>query len=223
VNLKGFKPLRSPAADSLSDPPLILSVGRLVEKKGFEDLLRALLIVKEQGGHFRCAIYGDGPLHEHLSSWIEQHGLTNEIALKGSRIQEQLIPVFQGAALFVLTPYQTDDGDRDGIPNTLLEAMAVGLPIITTSAGGIHELVENNRDGLLYQPHDVEGIASGITELLRNPHKRSQLGSAASRKVVEQFDITQAARSLRALFAQADAFSLSTSAESGRSTSTSVS
>jgi glycosyltransferase involved in cell wall biosynthesis len=93
-----------------------------------------------------------------------------------------------------------EDGDRDGIPNVLLEAMAVGLPVITTEVGGISELVEDNRDGLLYQPHDIEGISSGIIELLRNTDKRRNLGSAASKKVAEQFDITQSANRLKALF-----------------------
>jgi glycosyltransferase involved in cell wall biosynthesis len=82
----------------------------------------------------------------------------------------------------------------------LLEAMAVGLPVISTAVAGISELVENNRNGLLYQPHDIEGISSGIIELLCNANKRRLLGSAASKKVAEQFDITQAANRLKALF-----------------------
>ena len=92
-------------------------------------------------------------------------------------------------------------------------------PVITTAAGGIRELVENNRDGLLYQPHDVEGIAAGIIRLLHNPHVRSQLGREASKKVREQFDIAQAASRLRDLFAQAEGMAPIeplTTAEAGR-------
>jgi glycosyltransferase involved in cell wall biosynthesis len=171
-----------------------------VEKKGFQDLLEALFIVKMRGEDFRCAIYGAGPLAKQLEEWIEKHGMTGEVSLKGDRTQQELISVYQNATFFVLTPVQTEDGDRDGIPNVLVEAMAVGLPVITTAVAGIPELVDNNQNGLLYQSHDVEGISSGIIELLRNPDKRRQLGDAASKKVREQFDITQAANRLKALF-----------------------
>jgi glycosyltransferase involved in cell wall biosynthesis len=201
VNRKEFQPAIPPHSSALHEYPLILSVGRLVEKNGFQDLLQALLLVKERGQQFCCHIYGDGPLHRSLSEWIEHHGLTNEIILQGDRMQKELIPVFQKATLFILTPFQTADGDRDGIPNVLLEAMAVGLPVITTEVAGIPELIEHNRTGLLYQPHDVEGVASGILELLNNTEKRRQMGNAASKKVAEQFDITQAASRLKALFA----------------------
>ena len=78
--------------------------------------------------------------------------------------------------------------------------MAVGLPVITTAVAGIPELVDNNQNGLLYQPHDVEGISSGIIELLGNAEKRKQFGRAASKKVREQFDIVQAAQQLKTLF-----------------------
>jgi glycosyltransferase involved in cell wall biosynthesis len=200
VNLKDFRP--PPATRETELPlgcPLILSVGRLVEKKGFQDLLQALSLVKQHGVAFECAIYGDGPLHGQLQAWIDEHDMTGEVTLKGDRTQQELISVYQSAALFILTPHQTEDGDRDGIPNVLVEAMAVGLPVITTAISGIPELVENNQNGLLYQPHDVEGISSGIIELLRNAQKRKQFGSEASKKVMEQFDIAQAAKRLKTL------------------------
>ena len=191
-----FNRLQIPDVSSHSEPPLILSVGRLVEKKGFQDLLQALLIVKGRGERFQCAIYGDGPLCQQLKEWIEEHGLTGEVMLKGDRTQQELISIFQRATLFILTPVQTDDGDRDGIPNVLLEAMAVGLPVITTAVAGIPELVEHNQNGLLYQPHDVEAFLQGSLNFSATHDKRSQLGSAASKKVREQFDITQAANRL---------------------------
>ena len=104
------------------------------------------------------------------------------------------------ATLFALTPVQTEDGDRDGIPNVLVEAMAVGLPVITTAVAGIPELVDNNQNGFLYESHDVESISLGIIELLRNAEKRRQFGEAASKKVNEQFDVAVAANHLKALF-----------------------
>jgi glycosyltransferase involved in cell wall biosynthesis len=200
VNLKDFQPIPDRGVNSVSENPIILSVGRLVEKKGFQDLLQALLLVKERGEPFRCTIYGDGPLCQQLERWIEEHGMAGEVRLMGDCTQQELISIYQNAALFVLTPFQTEDGDRDGIPNVLVEAMAVGLPVITTAGAGIPELVENNQNGLLYQPHDVDGISSGIVELLRNAQKRRQLGGAGSKKVREQFDLAQAAKRLKTLF-----------------------
>jgi len=200
VNLKDFEPVPTSGTVSNSNSPLILSVGRLVEKKGFQDLLQALSMVKRSGQRFRCAIYGDGPLHQRLKAWIQENNLASEIFLMGDITQQELISVYQNASLFVLTPMQTEDGDRDGIPNVLLEAMAVGLPVITTAVSGIPELVKNNQNGLLYQSHDVDGISSGIIELLGNADKRRQLGSAGSKKVREQFDIAEAAKQLKTLF-----------------------
>ncbi len=201
VNLKDFQPVFNASQGSNAEWPTILSVGRLVEKKGFQDLLQALLLVKRKGEHFRCMIYGDGPLSQQLQEWIKEHEMAGEVRLHGDRTQQELISEFQNATLFLLTPFQTEDGDRDGIPNVLLEAMAVGLPVITTAVSGIPELVENNRTGLLYQPHDVEGISSGIVDLLHDAEKRSQLSRAALKKVRVQFDITQSANRLKDLFA----------------------
>lgn len=200
VNLSDFQPAAGQVASLDTEVPVILSVGRLVEKKGFQDLLQALLFVKANGIRFRCMIYGDGPLCKPLQRWIDEHGLADEIVLNGDRTQRELIPAFQSASLFVLTPIRTEDGDRDGIPNVLLEAMAVGLPVITTSVAGIPELVEHDRNGLLYEPHDVAGISSGIIELLGNVEKSRRFGSAASKKVREQFDIAHAAMRLKTLF-----------------------
>jgi glycosyltransferase involved in cell wall biosynthesis len=175
-------------------------VGRLVEKKGFQDLLQALLLVKQQGLAFECAIYGEGPLAPQLQRWIDEHDMAGEVRLPGSRTQRELVELYQDAALFALTPVQMEDGDRDGIPNVLVEAMAVGLPVVTTAVSGIPELVDDHQNGLLCQPHHVEGISSGIIELLLDAQKRRQLGSAGAKKVREQFDVNLAASRLKALF-----------------------
>jgi glycosyltransferase involved in cell wall biosynthesis len=200
VNLKDFRSALTMDISARPEIPIILSVGRLVEKKGFQDLFQALLMVKERGQRFLCTIYGDGPLSQQLKVWIDQHGMTDDILLMGDRSQHELIPIFQSATFFALTPVQTEDGDRDGIPNVLVEAMAVGLSVITTAVAGIPELVDHDQNGFLYQQHDVEGISSGITELLRDAEKRRQLGDAALKKVTEQFDIALAANRLKALF-----------------------
>ena len=200
VNLEDFRAASNNSVHPPSDVPLILSVGRLVEKKGFLDLLQALCIVKERGMRFKCTIYGDGPLAQVFEKWIEEHDMADDVQLMGDITQQKLISIYQSATLFALTPMQTEDGDRDGIPNVLLEAMAVGLPVVTTAVAGIPELVDHNENGLLYQPHDVDGISSGILELLKDAEKRRQFGKAGSKKVNEQFDIALAANRLKTLF-----------------------
>jgi glycosyltransferase involved in cell wall biosynthesis len=201
VNLECFHPAPGMGPAPLEEPPLILSIGRLIEKKGFFDLLRALRLVKDAGLTFRCEIYGEGPLEQPLLEWIAAHGLAAEVKLAGFRPQHELVEVYQSAALFALAPYVTGDGDQDGIPNVLTEAMAVGLPVVSTRAAGVPELVAHRQNGLLYEPHDAEGIAAGIRELLSDGQRRVRFGRAARRRVVEQFDVTRAALHLRELFA----------------------
>jgi glycosyltransferase involved in cell wall biosynthesis len=182
-------------------PPLILSAGRLVEKKGFPGLLEACALLKRAGYRFRCEIYGEGPMREQLLAEIGQSGLSDEVALPGAVTQQELLPVLQQADIFALTPFVTDDGDRDGVPNVLVEAMACGLPVVSTRVAGVPELVEHDCNGLLTEPHDVQGIAAALASLLEDVMKRKRLGEAARRTVIERFDLDAGAGRLAALFA----------------------
>jgi glycosyltransferase involved in cell wall biosynthesis len=210
VDLRGFQPAsenQEPRSESRpstdGSPPLILSVGRLVEKKGFPDLMLALSLLKERGYRFRGAIYGDGPLHGELAAQIARLGLDAEVTLAGECAQRELIPAFQRANIFALASFVTDDGDRDGVPNVLVEAMACGLPVVATAVAGIPELVKHERNGLLVPPHDPEALAGALAELLDDAAKREQYGAMARHTVVESFDLRAAARELAALFGRA--------------------
>jgi glycosyltransferase involved in cell wall biosynthesis len=208
VDLSGFQPLDENQERITEDPlggsaPLILSVGRLVEKKGFPDLLLACAQLKQRGYRFRCAIYGDGPLHNELAAMIAQHDLAAEVALPGAIAQRELIPVFQRAGIFALAPFVTEDGDRDGVPNVLVEAMACGLPVVSTAVSGIPELVVHGQNGLLVAPHAPEALADALAALLDAPSRREQFGAAARQTVVESFDLRAAAHELAALFGRA--------------------
>jgi glycosyltransferase involved in cell wall biosynthesis len=212
VDLRGFQPAGGWGMEDRgwdhSDPqplspnlhPLILSVGRLVEKKGFPDLLLALGQLKRRGRSFRCAIYGEGPLYAELAAMIERLDLHDDVILPGAVAQRDLIPVFQRADIFALAPFVTEDGDRDGVPNVLVEAMACGLPVVSTAVSGIPELVAHDRNGLLVTPHDPEALAEALAVLIDDPERRAQLGAEARRTVVEHFDLRAAARELVALF-----------------------
>ena len=109
--------------------------------------------------------------------------------------------MLQRADLFALASFVTDDGDRDGIPNVLVEAMACGLPVVSTTVAGIPELVKPGQNGLLVPPRDVAGLAEALAALLRDPEQRQALGRRARQTVVAHFDLQAAAREIVGLFA----------------------
>jgi glycosyltransferase involved in cell wall biosynthesis len=217
VNLDGFQPKNQEpgtenqhiSSDSQFSVPgssdqLIISIGRLVEKKGFPDLIAACAQLKQSGRQFRCAIYGEGPLHAELAAQIERLGLADCVSLAGERSQNELIPIFQRADIFALAPFVTEDGDRDGIPNVLVEAMACGLPVVSTAVAGIPELVRDGENGLLVPPRDPGALAGALAALLGDSERRQQLGAAARDTVVAHFDLRAAARQIAALFEDRD-------------------
>jgi glycosyltransferase involved in cell wall biosynthesis len=120
--------------------------------------------------------------------------------LMGSCTQRDLVHVYQRADIFALTPFVTDDGDRDGIPNVLMEAMACGLPVLTTDAGGISEVVTHGVNGLVVAPHDVDGIAAGLETLMQNAELRMRLGAAARDTVIDGFDSLALTAELASIF-----------------------
>ena len=199
VELGRFRPVRP--AGTPRDVPTLLSVGRLVEKKGFEDLLHALALLRARKVDFRFDLYGEGPLRGRLLALRDQLGLASSITLAGARTSDEVAAALADADVFVLTPRVTDDGDRDGIPNALVEAMACALPVATTAVGGIPELVTDGVNGLLLQAGDVAGIADSLHELVKDPLLRARLGAAARRTVEAAYDVDAAARALAEVFA----------------------
>jgi glycosyltransferase involved in cell wall biosynthesis len=190
----------APAGDH-GGPVRIVSVGRLVEKKGFPDLLKACALVRAAGHGFTCDIYGDGALADQLERLRDRLGLAAEVVFRGERDADGIAAALAGADLFALTPCVTGDGDRDGIPNVMVEAMACSLPVVTTAAGGVLDLVRDGETGLVAPPHDVAAIARNLTTLLTDPRRRRQLGAAGRAVVEEAFDIGVSARRLAALYA----------------------
>jgi glycosyltransferase involved in cell wall biosynthesis len=190
----------APAGDRRG-PVRIVSVGRLVEKKGFPDLIKACALVRAAGHGFTCDIYGSGPLADQLERLRDRLGLAGVVVFRGERDQEGIAEALTGADVFALTPCIADDGDRDGIPNAIAEAMACALPVVTTAAGGVLDLVRDGETGLVAPPHDVAGIARSLTILLTDPLRRRQLGAAGRAAVEEGFDIEVSARRLAALYA----------------------
>lgn len=197
VNLQEFQP---PTTSRNAAIPLILSASRLVEKKGYPDLLHAYQRLKAAGYCFRSVIYGEGPLEKPLAALIDELGLQAEVQLAGACTQRELSQLLTQADIFAMTPIVTADGDRDGVPTVLVEAMACGVPVVSTTVAGVPELVTHEQNGLLTAPHDIDGITAALATLLDDTAKRHQLGCAARNTVVEQFDLHAGAYQLAQLY-----------------------
>jgi glycosyltransferase involved in cell wall biosynthesis len=195
VDLQRFSPDRSQV-----EPQRILSVGRLVSKKGFEDLVDALGLLQKKGLRISADVYGGGPLRDALEARADRLGLTGRLSFHGARLQDEIVAAYRRAAVFVLAPVVTDDGDRDGIPNVLVEAMASGVPVVATRISGIPELITDGIDGLLVNQRDPAALARAIERLLRDSELGAQLGRAARHRVERDFDLVENTRRLRALF-----------------------
>jgi glycosyltransferase involved in cell wall biosynthesis len=166
------------------DPVRIVSVGRAVEKKGFDDLIAALARVS---GHWRLVHIGSGPMIGALKEAAARAGILERVEWRGSKPQHEVIAALQEADLFVLPSKPGPDGDRDGLPNVLMEAATQGLPLVSTRFAAVPEFVRDGEMGLLVEPGDSHALAIALEKLLRDPQLRIALGSAARSHVVEHF------------------------------------
>jgi glycosyltransferase involved in cell wall biosynthesis len=185
IDLRHFQPKASVARD----PALIMSVGRLIEKKGFDVLVDACAILQQRGLDFRCEIIGKGELHDALARQIAAHGLEEKVILVGPRPQDEVRAAYQKSALFALPCRIGRDGNRDGLPTVLLEAMACGLPVVTTPVTGNPEIVDDGVNGRLVPENDPLALADALAGLLQDEAQRQQMSSAAREKVKRAFDV----------------------------------
>ncbi len=160
---------------------------RLIQKKGILTTLAALAIVKRQHPHFRYLVYGDGPLKQKISDTAQHLGLQENVELCGWLTQEQLIAEYQRAHLFLHPSEKTNADDQEGIPNSMLEAMATGLPVVATLHGGIPEAVTNGHDGLLVPEHSPEELAQAILKMMTEPALLSRCSRNAADSVRANF------------------------------------
>jgi len=181
---------------------LVLAVGRLEEKKGFVHLLRVCGMMAMKGTDFSCTIAGSGPMEYELEEELLRCNASGSILLQGEITQEELLEFLGEAQMLVVPSVLAEDGDRDGIPNVLLEAMAMGLPVIATTTGAIREAVTDGENGLLVAPGDPEALVQAIELLLGDKALRQRLGTAGRARVIKQFDISKNTARLAALFEQ---------------------
>ncbi len=186
-----------------AEDPLILGVGRLIEKKGFADLIAAAGILWKRGHRFRVEIIGAGPLREELEAIRATLGLEHVVTFLGAQPQEAIRQAYQRATLFVLPCVVTPDGDRDGIPTVLLEAMASGLACVSTNVSGIPELIESGINGLLAPPNRPLAVAEAIELLLREPDLRNAFAIQARKTIEQRFSIERSTRELIDVFREA--------------------
>src|SRR5215472_8095442 len=186
-------------ADFSSIPPLIIAVGRLIPKKGFGDLIRACALLAERGKSFRCEIIGDGPLEDQLRRQIGELHLQNNVVLTGAKPQIELRRRLAAANVFVLPSVIDPDGGMDNLPTVIMEAMATGLPVVSTNIGGIPEMVIENETGFLVKPGHAEAIADAIERVISDRSLAERLGHAGYERAQALFSIEKNVRELCAL------------------------
>lgn len=188
-----------PDSGDPDDPVLILSVGRAVEKKGYDVLLRALaLLPKELSWRFEHI--GGGDELTPLKSLAATLGIADRIAWKGALAQEEVLAHYRRADLFALACRVARDGDRDGLPNVLVEAASQRLVCVSTQVAGVPELLVDGENGLLVPPEDPAALAAALERAIRDPALRQRLGGAAERRVRACFDHGASIRQLVKLF-----------------------
>jgi glycosyltransferase involved in cell wall biosynthesis len=181
-----------------------VAVGRLVEKKGFAYLIEACGILAKRGRHFGCQIIGPGLLEPDLRSQIERLNLQARVELIGPRPQSEVFKYIQGAAVLAAPCVVGTDGNRDGLPTVLLEAMALGTPCVSTDVTGIPEVLHDGETGLMVSQHDPDALASAIERLLVDPALRVRLSTRARRLIETEFDIHRNTAHLRTIFEMAE-------------------
>jgi glycosyltransferase involved in cell wall biosynthesis len=182
--------------------PLILGVGRLVEKKGFINLVKACRILKDEGVSFHCEIIGSGVLKSSIAEAVGTLGLNQAVRLRSQMAQQDVRAHYLKAMVVALPCLVAANGDRDLLPNVLKEAMAVGVPVVTTRLAGIEELLTHEVSGLLVAPGDAKALAQALRRLLDDAPLRRRLGAAARKVIEAKFDLRVNFTSLRDLLAE---------------------
>lgn len=179
----------SPAPPRCVSPPyLIGTIGRMVEKKGFDTLLHAMTLLRNNKVDFHLVIAGGGPLEHELRATCDRLGLTSSVEFPGPMANELVPSWLQSLDLFVLPCQQDINGDMDGIPVVLMEAMASGVPVVSTRISGVPELIIHGYEGLLVEPRSAEALADAITQLLFNDELRTSFSKNGRLKVMREFE-----------------------------------
>jgi glycosyltransferase involved in cell wall biosynthesis len=191
LDLSRFTPVEKNSTNNGENPAnavVILSVGRLVEKKGTDVLLEALAKLPAKL-HWRLVHVGGGPLAGRLARRARALGIAERVQWRGAREQKELLAEYRAADLFALASRVARDGDRDGLPNVLAEALSQGLACVATRVSGIPELVDDESSGLLVAADSPDAFAQALASLIADPARRRALGEEGRRRVHAQFGL----------------------------------
>lgn len=180
----------------------ILCVASFEEVKGHKYLIEACHFLKQNRVEFRCNLVGDGPLMQEIKGLVDRLGLTDECILHGPMSRKQVIAMLDSADIFALPSVPTKNGKREGIPVVLMEAMACGLPVVSSKLSGIPELVAHGESGLLIPPCDAIALAEAFYYLHCNPEQRTQMGTKGRMTIMNEFDLRANAAKLAEHFVQ---------------------
>lgn len=197
-----FEAVRPERDGSAAENPVtILSVGRAVEKKGYDVLLRALALLPA-GLQWRFEHIGGGEQLGRLKTLAQTFGIAERVSWKGALAQEEVLAHYRRADIFALACRIAGDGDRDGLPNVLVEAASQRLACVSTQVSGVPELLTHEETGFVLPPEDAPALAEALERLIRDPVLRARLGDAAERRVREHFDYRSSVGQLKTLFEQ---------------------
>ena len=189
-----------PYPSTANPVPRIISIGRLVAFKGFENLIDACSELARRGLDFTCEIIGDGPLRDDLQAKIDELKLSPRVKLLGSLSQGAVIEKLRVADIFALASVTDRQGASDVFPTVIIEAMAAARPVVSTRLAGIPELVAHGETGLLVVPGDTSALAQALEKLIRNPELRSHYGRAGRARIEQHFRIEHTVAPLVELF-----------------------
>lgn len=195
IDLRRFRPRQQDPGG----PPSVLAVSRLVPKKGLATLVDACGLLAARGREFRCLVAGDGPLRPELTARAQSLQLGERVTFLGSREPAEVRELYDSAWVFALPCQRAADGDQDGLPVAIMEALAVGVPVVTTPISGIPEAIEDGHSGLMVPPQDARALAAVIERLLDDESLRQRLARGGLERVAS-FDVRTSARRLRELF-----------------------
>jgi glycosyltransferase involved in cell wall biosynthesis len=194
-------PVRPSFDLSSKDNLQMISVGRLVEKKGYFLLLRILLLLKQQNKmSFSVKIVGGGPLNKSLQNEIDRVGLTEQVKLVGPKSEKEVSELFLESDIMLFTGVITSDGDRDGIPNVIPEAMSAGCLVLASSCAGASEAIVDGVSGFSLNPNHPETWIELVEDFAINPSAYDKIRKKAQVEVRERFDVNRTARNLRKAF-----------------------
>ena len=191
---------RSPRRVVSSQGVKLITVGRLVEKKGVRYAVEAFARALKQGRRLQYLIVGDGPQRAELEALAGQLGVKNSITFTGWRPHDEALALLADADILIVPSVTAADGDEEGIPNVAKEAMALGLPVVATRHGGIPELVEDGVSGVLAPERDSSALAERLIELIDHPERWAEMGEAGRRRIGAEYDIERLNDELVALY-----------------------